>query len=102
MLSAWGEGTCTICNRSRECESETAGAGSLISALIMRFSDLMTITLECLLELVSKEHERSMRVRKVQGGSRTPCGRAVLCADLCPLRKGDTPLQRRVGAFRKR
>ena len=38
----------------------------------MRFIDVMTIILECLLELVSKQHEGSMRVRRGQGSSRRP------------------------------
>src|SRR5215510_2127683 len=38
----------------------------------MRFREPMAIILECLLELVSKQHEGSIRVRTDQVGSRTP------------------------------
>ena len=38
----------------------------------MRFRDPMAIILRCLLELVFKRHDGSMRVRKGQVGSRTP------------------------------
>ena len=38
----------------------------------MRFREPMPIILECLLELVSKQHEGSIRVRTDQVGSRTP------------------------------
>jgi hypothetical protein len=38
----------------------------------MRFREPMAIILECLVELVSKQHEGSMRVRTDQVGSRRP------------------------------